>query len=210
MTLWRKISDNTLHMTITATGTYEPVNETGKSYELECVMASAGQSATVQLKMGRTDPIVNGTWTKMVLDGVTKQTMSDPSGRNVVFGLARVPVLVVSAISGTLTATMVDQAPVVDTSYFIFTEGSTVASESKYQEFRGATLTSQSLPSMVGSKTEYVFRNSGSSILSLNRNPLSAHDTLLSGANTVTMLSLNPGYSVRIFDAAAGRGMDIA
>lgn len=209
-TIWLKMSDGTIHNTITATGTYRPVGEWKKSFEFEAVMASGGQTATIQMRMGRDNPQINPRWSTMTLSGTNAQKLTASSGKELSIGLARDPVLVVTAISGTLTATLQprsDDATEPDPLEGLETFTSPLASTmsfAKYVRFDGATVASMALPPMKGRLSEQVYFNAGSSTLSLVRSK--STDQFLNGTNLVTGLSLQPGYGARILDTIDSLG----
>lgn len=210
-TIWRKLSDGTIHNTISATGTYQPIGEWKNSFEFTAVMASGGQTATIQMKMGNTTQNVNARWPVMSISGTTTQTMSDTNGYHISIGLYREPVLVVTAISGTLTATLVprsddgtEASPLAGLETFL-SPLATAMSFAKYVRFDGATVASMTLPPMKGRLSEQVYFNSGTSTLSLTRSK--STDYFQNGANLVTGLSLQPGYGARILDTIDNLGM---
>lgn len=210
-TIWRKLSDGTIHNTITATGAYQPIGEWKKTFEFTAVMASGGQTATIQMQTGNSTQKVNARWPVMSISGTTTQTMSDTNGYHLSIGLYREPVLVVTAISGTLTATLVprtDDGTEAEPLTGLETISAPLASTmsfAKFVVFNGATLASMAIPPMKGRESEQVYFNAGSSTLSLVRSK--STDQFRNGANLVTGISLAPGAGARILDAVNNLGI---
>ena len=210
-TIWRKVSDGTIHNAITATGTYQPIGEWKKTFEFTAKMGSGGQTATIQLRMGASSPQINPRWPVMALSGTDLETMSDAHGVNLQIGLGREPVLVVTAISGSLTATLVprsddeSEAPELEGIEKITSPYASTISFAKFVNFAGATLASMALPPMKGRLSEQVYFNSGSSTLSLARSKTT--DTFLTSSGAVTGISLAPNARISIVDSADGSGV---
>lgn len=209
-TIWQKLSDGTIHNTISATGSYRPIGEYKKTFTLTTVMSGGSDTATISLRMGA-ELKTNSNWVGIDLVDDTSTQLLDLAGNPVKFGLARDPILVVSAISGTLTATVVateddetDGSELTGYHSFMHASGSYM-SFARVVEFTGTTPTSFALPPMKGRGFEQIYVNGGSSLLSLVRSKTS--DQFLNGTNLVTGISLQAGYGIRLFDAEDGRGI---